>query len=44
MQIDTVDKFLVGCRAYGMKDCDLFVTVDLLELQNKNMVSNIIAV
>lgn len=41
MQIDTVNKFLDGCRAYGMADSDLFVTVDLQEQQNKNTVNTI---
>ena len=38
MQIETVGQYLDGCRKYGMEEKDLFVSVDLVEEQNKNMV------
>lgn len=37
-QIETVGQYLDGCRKYGMEEKDLFVSVDLVEEQNKNMV------
>ena len=38
-QIDKVDAFLKACKQFGMDEKDLFVTLDLVEYQNKNMVS-----
>ena len=38
MQIETVGLYLEGCRKYGMQEKDLFVSVDLVEEQNRNMV------
>lgn len=37
-QVETVGVFLGGCRNYGMQEKDLFVSLDLQELRNKNMV------
>lgn len=37
-QLETIGKFLDGCRAYGLSEKDLFVTLDLHEMCNKNMV------
>lgn len=38
VQLETIGKFLDGCRAYGLSEKDLFVTLDLHEMCNKNMV------
>ncbi len=38
LQLENVGAFLEGCKKYGMTEKDLFVTVDLVEQQNKNMV------
>ena len=38
LQIDCIGKFLDGCRVYGLTEKDLFVTVDLHEQTDKNMV------
>ena len=38
IQIETVGQYLDGCRKYGMEEKDLFVSVDLVEEQNRNMV------
>ena len=38
MQIEAIGQFLEGCKTYGLGEKDLFVTLDLYELQNKNMV------
>lgn len=38
VQLETIGKFLDGCKAYGVSESDLFVTLDLHEMCNKNMV------
>lgn len=38
VQLETIGKFLDGCRAYGLSEKDLFVTLDLHEMCNRNMV------
>jgi hypothetical protein len=37
-QLETIGKFLEGCKTYGMTENDLFVTLDLHEACNKPMV------
>jgi hypothetical protein len=37
-QLETIGKFLDGCRQYGLSEKDVFVTLDLHEACNKNMV------
>lgn len=36
--MEVIGIFLDGCKKYGMHEKDLFVTLDLYEEQNKNMV------
>ena len=36
--MEAIGKFLDGCREYGMKQDDLFTTLDLYEETDKNMV------
>ena len=38
LQLETIGTFLEGCKKYGMSEKDLFVSLDLHEQQNKNMV------
>lgn len=37
-QIENIDIFLRACKSFGMDEKDCFVTLDLQEKQNKNMV------
>ena len=37
-QIEAVGKFLDSCKAYGMSEKDLCVTLDIQEKNNPNMV------
>ncbi len=41
-QLDAIQKFLDGCREYGMKQDDLFTTLDLFEETDRNMVSSVV--
>ena len=42
LQLETINKFLEGCKSYGMSSKDLFVPLDLHELCNKSMVGETI--
>lgn len=42
MQMENIKNFLDGCRALGMQDRDMFVTVDLFEAKNLSQVAHCI--
>lgn len=37
-QMENIEKFLTGCKKFGLKDGDLFQTADLYECQNMSQV------
>ena len=39
LQLENIGIFIEGCKKYGMTEKDLFVTLDLHEQTNRNMVS-----
>ena len=41
LQLENIGVFIEGCKKYGMTEKDLFVTLDLHEQTNRNMVSRV---
>ena len=41
LQLENIGIFIEGCKKYGMTEKDLFVTLDLHEQTNRNMVRRI---
>jgi len=39
LQMETINVFINGCKDYGVSEKDMFVTLDLYEKTNPNMVS-----